>query len=82
MPTRLCIERNSKAAVRSTFTNPPGLNRPTSFRSTHVSESRPETPSDSSPTSPSVFYQDAEKVRQHKKTDIWFVSFVWLNKTN
>ena len=29
--------------------------------------------------------QDAEKVRRRKKTviwSIWFVSFVWLNKTN
>jgi hypothetical protein len=26
-------------------------------------------------------YQDAEKVRQRKKTVIWFVSFVWLNET-
>jgi len=32
-----------------------------------------------------TLYQDAEKGRQQKKTVIWFiwfVSFVWLNKTN
>ena len=28
------------------------------------------------------FHQNAWKVRQHKKTVVWFVSFVWLNKTN
>jgi hypothetical protein len=26
--------------------------------------------------------QDAEKIRQQKKTVIWFVSFLWLNQTD
>ena len=33
-------------------------------------------------TVPAETDQDAEKVRQRKKTVIWFVLFIWLNQTN
>ena len=36
MPTRLCIERNSKAVVRSTFTRFQGHTRSISFRNVHL----------------------------------------------
>jgi hypothetical protein len=41
-----------------------------------------DLPSDRESRKSADHKQEAEKVRQQRKTVIWFVSFVWLNKTN